>query len=79
LTPQKIFTWTSRSSGVATVARHLVSTHDEGGTRADSDLKQTGPLAWISRIVFGRLIRSYLDQEARGLKEYCEARNAAKG
>lgn len=72
LTPQQAFTWTSRSRGVTTVARHVVAAGDAGGSRAESHLKQTGPLGLVARLFFGRLIRRYIEQESAGLKKRCE-------
>ena len=72
LTFQEAFTWTSRSQGVNTVARHVISAREGGGTRATSHLQQTGPLGWFARLFFSRLTRSYLEQESQGLKKRCE-------
>jgi uncharacterized protein YndB with AHSA1/START domain len=72
MTPQEAFTWTSRSRGVASVARHVISALPDGGTRAEGHLQQTGPLGWFARLFFSRLTKSYLEQESQGLKERCE-------
>jgi hypothetical protein len=34
---------------------------------------QTGPLAWLVGILYGRLTRRYIGMEAQGLKRFCEA------
>ncbi len=73
LVPQESFTWSTRSRGVATVARHVIRPLDGGRTRAESFLSQSGLLAWLSRLFFSGMIRRYLEQEAAGLKRRCEA------
>ena len=72
MTPQAAFTWSSRSRGVTTVAKHVVTATDDGGTRAESSLQQSGPLAWMARLLFSRLTRSYVERESEGLKKRCE-------
>jgi hypothetical protein len=73
LAPQESFTWTARDRGVTTVARHVVKPREDGKTQALSQLQQSGPFAFVARLLFGRLIRRYLDLEAQGLKRRCEA------
>jgi uncharacterized protein YndB with AHSA1/START domain len=78
LTPQEAFTWTSSSRGVNTVARHVISAREGGGTRAEGHLRQTGPLGWFARLFFARMTKKYLEQESQGLKKRCEQQaNAA--
>jgi uncharacterized protein YndB with AHSA1/START domain len=72
MVPQKSFTWSTRSRGVTTVARHVVAELEEGGTRAGSEIDQTGPLSLLARAFFSRLTKRYLEQEAQGLKQRCE-------
>ncbi|HEX4431707.1 MAG TPA: SRPBCC family protein [Frankiaceae bacterium] len=72
LVPQKSFTWATRSRGVTTVARHTVAAREEGGTRARSEIDQSGPLALLAWIFFGRLTRRYMEQEGQELKKRCE-------
>ena len=72
LVPQKSFTWSAHSRGVTTVARHIVTAREEGGTRARGEIDQHGPLALLARIFFSRLTKRYLKQEAQGLKQRCE-------
>jgi uncharacterized protein YndB with AHSA1/START domain len=78
MVPQKSFTWSTRSRGVTTVARHLVTEREEGGTRAGSEIDQTGPLSLLARVFFSRLTKRYLDQEAQGLKQRCETGREAQ-
>lgn len=73
LTPQQSFTWSSRSRGVTTVARHVVKVGEDGRSRAESQLQHSGPLAWLARPFFSRMTRRYLEQESQGLKKRCEA------
>jgi uncharacterized protein YndB with AHSA1/START domain len=73
LVPEQSFTWTSRSRGVTTEAKHVIVRRAEGGTRAESHVRQTGPLAWFAKVFFGRLTRSYIELESQGLKRRCEA------
>ncbi len=72
LEPEKSFTWTSHSRGVTTVARHTLTAREEGGTRALGEIDQYGPLALLAKVFYSRLIKSYLKQEAQGLKQRCE-------
>ena len=73
LTPQASFTWTSRSRGVTTEAKHVLVPLGEG-TRAENHVRQTEPLAWLAKLLFGRLTRRYIELESQGLKKRCEAR-----
>ena len=73
LVPQQSFTWTSRSRGVTTEAKHVVVAREGGGSRAESHVRQSGPMAWLARLFFGRLTRRYIELESRGLKQRCEA------
>jgi uncharacterized protein YndB with AHSA1/START domain len=75
LTPQEAFTWTSRSRGVSTVARHVIKEREGGGTRAEGHLQQHGPLAWLAKLFFSRLTKTYLEQESEGLKKRCEEKS----
>ncbi|HEX4019019.1 MAG TPA: SRPBCC family protein [Frankiaceae bacterium] len=72
MVPQRSFTWSTRSRGVTTVARHTVLALEEGGTRVGGQIDQTGPLSLIAKVFFSRLTRRYLEQEAQGLKQRCE-------
>jgi uncharacterized protein YndB with AHSA1/START domain len=73
LKPEEAFTWSSRSRGVLTEARHVVKPREGGGATAESHLRQTGPLAWLAKLFFSRLTRRYLQQESEALKIRCEA------
>ena len=73
LTPEKNFTWAARSGGVTTTARHVVTAREGGGCTAESHVVQRGPFAWMAKLFFGRLTKQYVEEEARGLKQRCEA------
>jgi uncharacterized protein YndB with AHSA1/START domain len=70
--PQQSFTWSTRSRGVTTVARHTVAAREEGGTRVGGEIDQSGPLSLLARVFFSRLTKRYLEEEAQGLKQRCE-------
>ena len=74
LVPQKTFTWTSRIRAGSPPSR---VTSSPRATRAAPGLAarstSTGPLALLARIFFSRLTKRYLEQEAQGLKQRCEA------
>jgi uncharacterized membrane protein len=70
---QTEFSWTNHSPGVRTVGRHLVDANPEGSTRITLELHQTGPLAGLLGLLFGRRNRRYLELEAAGLKAASEA------
>jgi hypothetical protein len=67
------FSWTNRSPGVVTVGRHLLGVNADGSTRITLELHQTGPLAGLLHLLFGRRNRRYLGLEAAGLKAASEA------
>jgi uncharacterized membrane protein len=72
LTPGRSWVWESRSPGSRTVARHVVTPLDEGSTRVEQSIDQTGPLgSLIGRLMAGTT-RRYLRMEAEGLKAAAE-------
>jgi uncharacterized membrane protein len=72
------FSWTNRSPGVRTVGRHLLQANGDGSTRITLELHQTGPIAGLLNLMFGRRNRRYLDLEVAGLKAASETA-VAKG
>jgi uncharacterized membrane protein len=76
LTPGRSWAWESRSPGALTVARHVVTPLDEGTTRVEQSIDQTGPLgSLIGRLMAGTT-RRYLRIEAEGLKAAAEQQGA---
>lgn len=69
--PERSFVWENHRPGIRTVARHRLDARP-GGTLLTLELVQTGPLAPLIRLLFGRLTRRYLAMEAAGLKTFCE-------
>ncbi|TQL97231.1 hypothetical protein FB559_2809 [Actinoallomurus bryophytorum] len=70
--PGVSFTWVSERGGVRTEAFHrLVQGTD--GLSVELGTAQTGPLAWLIGILYGRLTRRYIGMEAQGLKRFCES------
>jgi uncharacterized membrane protein len=67
------FSWTNHSPGVRTVGRHLIRPTGDGTTVITLELEQTGPLAGVLNLLFGRRNRRYLEWEAAGLKAASEA------
>lgn len=65
------FTWTSRSPGLRSVAEHLLAEVD-GSTRLTLRFRQSGALAGLASLVYGRLAAGYVAAEASGLKRRCE-------
>jgi uncharacterized membrane protein len=67
------FSWTNHSPGVRTVGRHLIRATPGGGTVITLELEQTGPLAGVLNLLFGKRNRRYLELEAAGLRAASEA------
>ncbi|MDG4820455.1 SRPBCC family protein [Asanoa sp. WMMD1127] len=67
------FSWTNHSPGVRTIGRHLISPTAGGGTTITLELAQTGPLAGLLGLLFGRRNRRYLAMEVAGLAAASEA------
>ena len=65
------FTWASTAPGVKTLAYHLVEPA-EVGTRLTLRIEMSGAMAWLGGLVAGRVIRSYMEQEAQALKARVE-------
>jgi uncharacterized membrane protein len=65
------FSWSNRTPGVRSYGDHRVTPVD-GGTRVDLLLRQQGPLAGLSALLYARLTRRYLRLEAEGLKRRVE-------
>ncbi|MEU2985955.1 SRPBCC family protein [Micromonospora aurantiaca] len=72
--PPYSFAWESASPGVRTRGEHRLIPLEDGRTRAELILVQTGPLAWLVGLLGGSTMRRYLRQEADGLRRRCEPR-----
>jgi uncharacterized membrane protein len=70
--PPVSFTWVSERGGVRTEAYHRLVQGPDGLT-VQLGTTQTGPLAWLVGILYGRLTRRYIGMEAQGLKRFCES------
>ena len=69
--PERGFTWSSRSNGVVTTAEHELHPRDSG-TEVVLRITHTGAMAFMARLFGAQMTRSYLKQEAEGLKSRVE-------
>ena len=67
------FTWETKGVGATTVAGHGVVGKGRGGATAILSVRQTGLLAWLFRPWTTKLVRRYMEMEAKGLKLRCES------
>ena len=74
LRPGASWTWEARSPGALTVARHVVTPTDDGTTRVEQSIDQTGPVGGLVGRAIAGLTHRYLRMEAEGLKATAEAR-----
>jgi uncharacterized membrane protein len=72
LDPGRVFVWESRAPGVVTIAGHYLTPADDGAT-VRFTLDQQGPAAPLIGLLYGRLTRRYVTQEAQGLKRLAES------
>ncbi|WP_349878285.1 SRPBCC family protein [Micromonospora sp. HUAS YX12] len=70
--PPYSFVWESAGPGVRSRGEHRLVPLDDGRTRAELVLVQTGPLAGLIGLLAGSMMRRYLRQEADGLRRRCE-------
>lgn len=75
--PGVSFDWFTLSPGVKTVATHRFTAVDGGRVVATHAVHQSGALASIAGLLTARTIRRYLEMEVNGLKQRCEATEAA--
>jgi uncharacterized membrane protein len=66
------FSWVAAGPGVRSRARHRVL-GVAGSSQLELELEHTGPLGWLSRLLFDRRTRRYLVLEAAGLKKHAES------
>jgi uncharacterized protein YndB with AHSA1/START domain len=70
---RRSFSWMAKSGGITTLAVHRVSPGPRDGIVVSLGLRQRGPLAGLVGILTARLTRQYVQMEAQGLKQRCEA------
>ena len=70
--PGRRFEWVSKAPGVTSVGDHIVDPRPGGGSRATLVLRQTGLATPVIKLLFGGLIRRYVEMEAAGLKRRSE-------
>lgn len=70
--PPTYFAWESTRPGVRSVAGHRIEPSGEGCVVTLS-IEQAGPLAPLAGLLYGRLIRRYLETEATSLKARCQS------
>ncbi|GAA0725567.1 SRPBCC family protein [Dactylosporangium roseum] len=68
------FEWVSRSPGIRNVAGHWITDHDDGTCEVELTLSFAGPLARVTTLLYGGLIRRYVHLEAEGLRAASESR-----
>ena len=69
--PDKSFIWQTKATGYKITASHRFERSGDS-TVMTLDAVMTGALAPLLWALSGRTVRRYLDQEAAGLKSYCE-------
>ena len=72
--PGTSWTWVQRSPGGVTSARHDVTPAGPTRTLVEQRIEQHGVGAVLMGALMRRMIRRYLDLEAKGLARVCEAR-----
>ena len=71
--PEHSFVWQTGVPGVRTVAGHRVEATESNGTHVTLSLSWSGPLAPLIGLLYGKQSRRYVEMEAQGLKQRCEA------
>jgi uncharacterized membrane protein len=69
--PLEFFAWSTRSSGLTTLASHRLQ-EAPGGVRVTLRIEQGGALGWLIGLLTARMTRRYMRMEAEGLKRRCE-------
>ncbi len=70
--PERYLEWQNASPGLESLAGHRLE-GAAGGTRVTLSLRWRGWVAPVLRLFYGRLARRYVQTEAEGLKQRCEA------
>jgi uncharacterized membrane protein len=71
--PGSRFEWSATALGVTTRGDHRVERLDGRRSRVTLTLSQTGVLAPLLGLLYGRLSRRYISMEAASLKRRCES------
>jgi uncharacterized protein YndB with AHSA1/START domain len=71
--PGLSFAWASGTRFVKTWAEHRVEAAADGRSKVTLGIRQSGPLAWLAALYFGKTTRRYVEMEADGLKRFCES------
>ena len=61
------FTWSSRERAASLSAHHVLADDGRGGTIVTLSIDLSGPLSAIVWLLWGRMIRRYVDTEAAAL------------
>lgn len=69
----RAFTWVASSSGVTTVAGHVLADVGDGRTRVELSLEMSGPAVGLLWLLMGRKVREFVDTEARCLVRASES------
>jgi protein-S-isoprenylcysteine O-methyltransferase Ste14 len=72
LEPLRRFSWESRAPGVRTLADHSVRALPDGTTSVTLQIRFSGPLSALARVLAGSLTREYMAREAAALKQRAE-------
>ena len=71
--PPRSFRWEATGPGVRSMGDHAVAPAGEDRSRATLVFEQGGPLGAVIGVLFGGMIRRYVDLEAEGLKRRAES------
>jgi uncharacterized membrane protein len=71
--PGSRFEWSAKALGMTTRGDHRVERLTERRSRVTLTLSQDGVLAPLLGLLYGRLSRRYVSQEAASLKRRCES------
>jgi len=69
---EKSFTWATRQPGVQITAGHMVETEGDR-CRVTLSIEYSGLLSAVAARLYGGLTQQYIETEARGLRDRCEA------
>ncbi|MFD0852858.1 SRPBCC family protein [Actinomadura adrarensis] len=73
LTEGESFVWESQGPGMVTIGGHYLSASTSGKVTARLTIDQKGMAAPLIGLLYGRLVRRYVTQEAEGLKRLAES------